>query len=72
MRPRPVAQRAPRIAVASAALALGACSAVPPMPDPPSTHPASPAAAASPRTAPSTTLSLPGSQPSPGATEVKR
>lgn len=41
-------------------LLLGGCATAPPMPEPPRTHPAAPAAEASPRVPTSDTLVLPG------------
>lgn len=42
---------------------LAACAGAPPMPEPPATHPASPAAMAAPVTAPTDTLTMPERKP---------
>lgn len=45
---------------------LAACAGAPPMPEPPATHPASPAAMAAPVTAATDTLTMPERQPKTG------
>ncbi|MBL8747816.1 MAG: hypothetical protein JNK78_01555 [Planctomycetes bacterium] len=49
-------------------LATAACSAPPPMPDPPASHPACPAAAAAPERPMSDALTMPERRPTPPST----
>lgn len=63
--------RRPRAGGIAAALVLAGCTAAPPMPAPPPTHPASPHAAEAPLPAGSDTLRVPGPPNAPSAPEAR-